>query len=145
MLNKITKPKQDKEGGPEDAKENKKKDLTFNFDEWKQKFIYPYLKGVNESIKCEDENGKMKEYCGVNISTTEDLINSELLRFPLDAVSTQKDYLIELQKPIVITIEDLQKDLYKFQKDFPKESLPKIDLFTDDNELENANRINSQK
>jgi hypothetical protein len=51
-------------GGTEDAKEkeNKKKELNFNFDEWKHKFIYPYLKGINESIKCEDESGKMKDY-----------------------------------------------------------------------------------
>lgn len=58
------------------------------------------------------------------------MINTTLLNFPTEAISTQKDYLTELQKPIVVTIEELKTDLYKFQKDFPKESLPCIDLKT---------------
>lgn len=81
----------------------------------------------------------MRDYCGVRISTTEDLLNSDLLQFPLEAVSTQKDYLSDLQKPIIITIEELQKDLYRFQKDFPKESLPNVDLFNYDSESQAKN------
>jgi hypothetical protein len=46
----------------EDEKEAKKKEITFNFDNWKKKYVYPYLKGVSESIQCEDETGRVKEY-----------------------------------------------------------------------------------
>jgi hypothetical protein len=104
--------------------DDKRKEINFNFDNWKKKFIYPYLKGIHETIECEDEFGFKRHYCGAKISATEDLINTKLLNFPLEAISIQKDYLTALQKPIVITIEELQKDLYKFQKDFPKETLP---------------------
>ena len=73
-----------------------------------KKFIWPFLKEVSEGVQCEDENGNMKEYWKFKISKTEDLINTNLLNFPLDAVSTQKEYISELQKPIVITIEEIK-------------------------------------
>lgn len=111
-------------GANNEVKESRIKEISFNFDNWKKKFTIPYLKGVSEYIQLEDESGMVREYCGAKISNTEDLINTTLLQFPLGAVSTQKDYLTDLQKPVVITIEELQKDLYKFQKDFPKDSLP---------------------
>jgi len=120
----------------EETKDSKKKEISFNFDDWKKKFICPYLKDISEYIQWEDESGKIREYCSIKITSTEDLINTTLLNFPLDAISTQKDYLSELQKPIVTTIEDLQKDLYKFQKDFPIGSLPKIDYTDHDSDDE---------
>jgi hypothetical protein len=42
--------------------DDKKKEITFNFDNWKKKFIYPYLKGVHEYIECEDESGFKRQY-----------------------------------------------------------------------------------
>jgi hypothetical protein len=145
----LTKAKKSKTGSQTDQdegeKEVKHKEVSFDFENWKKKFIFPYLKGVSETIQCEDEAGIMREYWGISISSTEDLINTKLLEFPLEAISTRKDYLTELQSPIVTTIEEVQKDLYKFQKEFPKDSLPWIDVKIEGEENINLKNTNSDK
>ena len=60
---------------------------------WKKKFICPYLKEVTEGVLCEDDNGEIKEYCKNIVPKTVDLQDTCLLHFPLEAVSTEKDYI----------------------------------------------------
>lgn len=35
----------------EETKDSKKKEISFNFDDWKKKFICPYLKDISEYIQ----------------------------------------------------------------------------------------------
>ena len=54
--------------------------------------------------------------------------------FPSDQI-TNRDWFVELQRPLNITVADIKRDFTKFIKDFPKEIIP----HTSDEELAERN------
>ena len=54
--------------------------------------------------------------------------------FPSDQI-TNRDWFVELQRPLNITVSDIRRDFTKFIKDFPMEIIP----HTSDEELAERN------
>jgi hypothetical protein len=48
------------------------------------------------------------------------------------ALDTKNDHIPELRTPIKVTIDEIQKNMYKFVKEFPADAIPHV---TENNEI----------
>ena len=80
----------------------------------------PYHNPYDDSVLVSKSTAAMTEKDDVN-SFTE--MTKQKYLFP-EALLHNKNWFIEIQKPLAITVQDIKRDFTKFVKDFPIEIIP---------------------
>jgi hypothetical protein len=102
--------------------------MNLNVDYWKKKFIFPYADITPISAPVEDgkeKDHKMLSLDDAAILTDQDIKNmtGNGYKFP-EKMLLKPEWREEVEKPLMVKVEDIHKDLYKLVKDFPIESIP---------------------
>ena len=116
-----------------DLESKKKNELNLDLEYWKKKFLYPFaldtgplkLQEGGAGVTAADvmQQAKMMEKLG---KSNFNILETSALQFPLSQLHSKEEFLLELQSPICITIEDIIRDMYKYAKDFPIKVIPHI-------------------
>jgi hypothetical protein len=61
-----------------------------------------------------------------------DILNTNILNFPLTHLDYKDEFLEDILKPITIQKDEILKDIYQYRKEFPYQIIPHI---TDNGEI----------
>ena len=100
--------------------------MNLDLDYWRPKFLYPYALDP-APMKVYDDNGAIITTVGPASSGGPKDYEMENYKFPLNLMANKREYFEELQKPVEITVDQIMRDLLKFNKDFPRKIVLKRD------------------
>ena len=115
-------------------------DIGYNNPSKQQDSIYSegsYMQtapGVNDSMMFDSNLSHMQNHMQLVNQDSFSLMTQHKYLFPSENI-TNRDWFIELQKPLNITVADIKRDFTNFVKDFPVDIIP----HTSDQELQERN------
>jgi len=101
----------------------KKAEISFDIEEWKKKYLFPFALDPTPLRFTKEVNGKQEIS---KMTAKGDILTSGRFQFPQEQVFNFNEFKQGVGTPIAITIRDIMMDLLKFTKDFPNKFIPHI-------------------